>query len=83
MGCRGLQSFFLQIDVAEIVLHKADQPSPFFHFFETDRLPGENRAEINFLVVQTGASAAGEVGGGVVERIVQLVGSCASWIWPA
>jgi hypothetical protein len=45
----GLQSFFLQIDVAEIVLHKADQPNPFFDFFDPHGLSCEDLAEINFL----------------------------------
>src|SRR5690349_5357819 len=36
-----LQSFFLQIDVAEIVLHKADQPNPFFDFFDAHGLSGK------------------------------------------
>ena len=44
-----LQSFFLQIEVAEIVLHKADQPNTFFDFFDPQGLPCEDRAEINFL----------------------------------
>src|SRR5882762_3230155 len=48
-----LQSFFLQIDVAEIVLHKADQPNTFFDFFDPQGLSCEDRAEINFFAVQT------------------------------
>src|SRR6266478_7610064 len=46
-----LQSFFLQIDVAEIVLHKADQPNTFFDFFDPQGLSCEDRAEINFFAV--------------------------------
>ena len=44
-----LQSFFLQIDVAEIVLHKANQPNTFFDVFDPQGLSCEDRAEINFL----------------------------------
>jgi len=33
-----LQSFFLQIDVAEIVLHKADQPNTFFDFLPCESM---------------------------------------------
>src|SRR5579859_5041012 len=64
-----LQSFFLQIDVAEIVLHKADQPNPFFDFFDAHGLSGKDRAEIDFFAMQTDASAVGDVDGLVVERI--------------
>src|SRR6266404_5267011 len=64
-----LQSFFLQIDVAEIVLHKADQPNTFFDFFDPQGLPCEDRAEINFFAVQTDASAVGDVNDAVVKRI--------------
>src|SRR6267143_1409076 len=64
-----LQSFFLQIDVAEIVLHKADQPNTFFDFFDPQGLSCEDRAEINFFAVQTDASAVGDVNDAVVKRI--------------
>ena len=67
-----LQSFFLQIDVAKIVIHKADQPNTFFDFFDTDSLASKDRAEIDFLAVKTDTSAAGDVDGFVVERIVQF-----------
>src|SRR5467141_5029745 len=64
-----LQSFFLQIDVAEIVLHKADQPNTFVDFFDPQGLPCKDRAEINFFAVQTDASAVGDVNDAVVKRI--------------
>src|SRR5260370_14546942 len=64
-----LQSFFLQIDVAEIVLHKADQPNTFFDFFDPQGLSCEDRAEINFFAVQTDASAVGDMNDAVVKRI--------------
>jgi hypothetical protein len=44
-----LQSFFLQVDVPQIVIHKADQPNAFFGLFDTDCLTTEDGAEINFL----------------------------------
>src|SRR4029077_10854358 len=67
-----LQSFFLQIDIAEIVLHKADQPNAFFDFLDSHRLTREDRAEINFFTMQTDASTAGDVDGAVVKRIGQF-----------
>jgi len=56
-----LQSFFLQINVPKIVIHKADQPNTFFNFLDTHSLPRKDRAEIDFLAVETDASAAGDV----------------------
>src|SRR5258707_3430907 len=64
-----LQSFFLQIDVAEIVLHKADQPNTFFDFCDPQGLSCEDRAEINFFAVQADASAVGDANEAVVKRI--------------
>ncbi len=48
-----LQSFFLQIEVPEIVILKADQPNTFPDFLDTQSLPRKDRAEINFFAVQT------------------------------
>jgi hypothetical protein len=56
-----LQGSFLQVDVAQIIIHKTDQPDPFFDFLETNGLTGEHRAEIHFLAVQADASAAGDL----------------------
>ena len=67
-----MQSSFLQIDVAKIVIHKADQPNTVVDFFDTDGLPREHRAEIDFFAVKTDASAASDVDGFVVERIGEL-----------
>jgi hypothetical protein len=67
-----LQSFFLQIDVAKIVIHKADHPSTFFDFFDTGSLTSEDRAEIDFFAMKTDTSAASDVNGFVVERIIQF-----------
>src|SRR6266568_1109669 len=67
-----LQSFFLQINVAEIVIHKADQPNTFFDLLDTDSLPREDSAEINFFAVETDTSAVGDVDGAVVKRIIKF-----------
>src|SRR3984893_9167979 len=67
-----LQSFFLQIDVAQIVIHKADQPNTFFDLLDTNSLPREDRAEINFFAVETDTSAVGDVNGAVVKRIIKF-----------
>jgi hypothetical protein len=67
-----LQGSFLQVDVAQIIIHKTDQPDPFFDFLETNGLTGEYRAEIHFLAVQADASAAGDLDGRVMEGIGQF-----------
>src|SRR6267143_5932199 len=67
-----LQSFFLQIDVAKIVIHKADQPNTFFDFLDTDSLTSEDRTEINFFAVETDTPAVGDVDGLVVEGVIQF-----------
>ena len=36
----------LQIEVPQIIIHKADQPDVVVHFLDTDGLPGEDLAEI-------------------------------------
>jgi len=58
-----LQSFFLQVDVSEIVLHKTGQPNTFFDFLDTDSLPREDGAKIDFFAVETDTFVAGDVDG--------------------
>src|SRR4029077_17953121 len=38
---QGLQGFFLQINIAEIVIHKTNQPDAMVDFFDADGLAGE------------------------------------------
>src|SRR5207249_6041712 len=57
---QGLQGFFLQINIAEIVIHKTDEPNAVVNFLDADGLPGERYAEVDFLVVQAKTSAAGD-----------------------
>jgi uncharacterized protein DUF1552 len=71
----GLQSFLLQIDKAQIVLHKADQPDANVDFLDTDGLARQGFAEIDFLPVKADAAAAGDDHGSVVKRIVRI-GNC-------
>src|SRR3984885_9434987 len=69
---QGLQSFLLQINIAEIVIHKTDQPDAVVNFFDADRLAGEGYAEVDLLVVQAKTSATGDHDGAVVERVVRI-----------
>ena len=64
-----LQSFFLQVDVTEIVVHKTNQPDTVIDLFDTHGLTRESGAEINFLFVDADSSAAGDHDGPIVERI--------------
>ena len=42
-----LQGFFLQVHVAKIVIHKADQPNTFFDFLQTNCLTSKHGTQIN------------------------------------
>ena len=69
---QGLQSFFLQINIAEIVIHKTDEPNAIVNFLDAHGLAGEGYAEVDLLVVQARTSAASDHDGAVVERVVRL-----------
>src|SRR5215472_15234913 len=69
---QGLQGFFLQIDIAEIVIHKTDQPNSIFDFLDSNGLTCKRSAEVDLLVVKAKASATGDHDRAVVERIVRL-----------
>jgi hypothetical protein len=43
---QGLQGFFLQINIAEIVIHKTDQPDAVVNFFDPDGLSDKGNAEV-------------------------------------
>jgi hypothetical protein len=67
-----LQSFFLQIEVSKIIIHKAHQPNVVVDFFDADGLAGKDLAEIDFLLAQTDAPAAGDHDSFIVEGIVDV-----------
>ena len=69
---QGLQGFFLQINIAKIVIHKADQPDAMVDFFDADGLAGERYAEVDLLVVQAKASAAGDHDRAVVKWVMRF-----------
>ena len=66
---QGLQGFFLQINIAEIVIHKGDEPNAVVNFLDAHGLAGKRYAEVDLLVVQAKTSAAGDHDGAVVERV--------------
>jgi hypothetical protein len=67
-----LQGFFLQIDIPQITIHKADQSDIVVNFFDADRLSGEYLAEIDLFTPQTDSAATGDHDGLVVERVVAV-----------
>src|SRR5215467_14934457 len=69
---QGLQSFLLQINIAKIVIHKTNQPDTIFNFLDTDSLASKGYAEVDLLVVEAKAPAAGDYDGAVVERVVRF-----------
>src|SRR4029077_9176841 len=69
---QGLQGFFLQINIAEIVIHKTNQPDAMVDFFDADGLAGEGHAEVDLLVVQAKASAAGDHDRAVVKWVMRF-----------
>jgi len=69
---QGLQSFFLQINIAKIVIHKTDQPDAVVDFFDADGLSCKGNAEVDLLVVQAKTSATGDHDRAVVEGVVRF-----------
>jgi len=43
----------IEIEVAKIILHRADEPDIVVNFFDADRLAGKNRAEVDLFPTQT------------------------------
>jgi hypothetical protein len=65
---QGLQGLFLQVNIAEIVVHKTDQPNAVDYFTDPDGLSCERYAEVDLLVIEAKTSAAGDHDRAVVER---------------
>jgi hypothetical protein len=53
----GLQGLLLEIDIAEIVVHKADQPNAIVDLLDAKGLASEDNRDVDFLAVQAEASA--------------------------
>jgi hypothetical protein len=71
-GCQRLPSSFLQIDIAEIVLDKADQPNSFFDFFDSRGMTAKTVLGLIFLPCRQMRLTVGDVDGAVVKRISQF-----------
>jgi hypothetical protein len=55
-----LQGFLLQIDVSEIVAHKANDPNAVVDFLDSDALAGEYGRYVDLLPVQADATTGGD-----------------------
>src|ERR1700756_2470366 len=62
----------LQIEVPQIINHKAAQPYVVVNLLDADGLSSKDLAEINFFVAQTDAATASDHDGFVVEGIVDV-----------
>ena len=63
---------FFQIDIAEIVIHEADQPDAVVDFLNADGLTGQGDAQIDLFAIKAEPAAAGDVHRSVVERVMRL-----------
>ncbi len=54
---QGMESSFLQVDIAQIVRHKADEPEATADFLEADSLAGQGDAEIDPLAIEADSAA--------------------------
>src|SRR2546430_3422160 len=62
----------LQIEVAQIIIHKAHEPDVVLHFLDADGLAGEDCAEVDFLFAEADAPAVCHHDRSIVERIVDV-----------
>ena len=75
MDFRAVRALSFQIEVSQIVIHKAHQPDIVVHFFDADGLTGKDLTEIDFLLAQTDAAATGDHDGFIVQGIVDVLQS--------
>ena len=71
-GCRGAAKFSLQIDIAKIVVHEADEPDAVVDFLDSEALAREHGRDIDFLAVQADAATGGDENVAIVQRIGEV-----------
>jgi hypothetical protein len=54
------------------MVHQADEPNPIVGRFDSDGLPGEDLAEIDFPPIEADATAGCDRGGHVKEQVIDL-----------
>ena len=67
-----MQGSLLQVDIAEIVVHEADEPYAVVGLLDADILAGEDRAEIDLSPFESDAAAGGDGDCLVMEGIFEL-----------
>jgi len=66
----------LVVDVAKIIVHKADEPNLVTNLLDSDALAGEDGTEIDLAPVEADAPACGDGDGPVVERVIDVGQAC-------
>ena len=69
---RGCKVFLLQIEVAEIIVHEADEPNALVDFLDAESLTCQDARDVDPLAMQAKASTSGDQNIAVVERMGQL-----------
>jgi len=67
-----LQRLLLEIDVAKIILHKADEPNTLINLFDANSLASKRCREIDLFSVDTEPAAVCDNYGFVMERVVRF-----------
>ena len=60
------------VEIAQIIVHEADEPNLLADLLDADALAGEDGAEIDLAAIEADAPACGHGGGPVVERVIEL-----------
>src|ERR1700738_215038 len=79
----GLQGSLLQIDVSEILAHKAEDPNSVVDLLDADALAGKHGGDVDLLSMHADAAAGGDENVAVVEGICNVwqpgVGPVRGW----
>jgi hypothetical protein len=67
-----LQGFLLQVEVAEIIVHEADEPNAVIDLLDAEFLAGQHDGDVDPLSMQAEASTGGDKNLAIVEWIDQL-----------
>jgi len=67
-----LESTGLDVKITQIVLHEADQPDAVGDLLDADQLAGEHGAQVDLAPFVADATATGDSGGPVMDRILKI-----------
>jgi hypothetical protein len=60
------------VEVAQIIIHEADEPNLLADLLDADELAGKDGAEIDLLTIEADSAACGDCDGLIVERVVEV-----------